>query len=293
MPNETQKDYPRKDQGAVLVCSKVMREGYTRATAVSRIFAMHGNAVIRLETATKPFVFTLTDALGNDWVRTSDITQLARTLVSFHRWSSSTIRQATVGLDPVDPLSPPQPDAFIEALMRCNAALASKLQTELGGRYFGNISTRCQELFPGSNLTHVLVSPRNSDKRRLTASDMTHVFQDGDRICYHGSRKPSVDAPVQLKLFQSRPGIRFFIHGHAYVEGAPVTQHYFPCGDLREVPGILELMHPSNRGIMNLRRHGFLIYADGITGLRELTSSVRFAPPNDETPVEYDGDWAV
>jgi hypothetical protein len=44
--NESPKQYPKKGNGNVLICSKVMRDGYTVIDAVSRIFKMRGNAVI-------------------------------------------------------------------------------------------------------------------------------------------------------------------------------------------------------------------------------------------------------
>ncbi len=46
--NEEPKDYPKKDKGSVLICSKVMRNGYTHIDSVSRIFKMHGHAVIEI-----------------------------------------------------------------------------------------------------------------------------------------------------------------------------------------------------------------------------------------------------
>lgn len=46
--NKEEKNYPVKDQGTVLICSKVIREETTRIDAVSRIFKMHGNAVVTI-----------------------------------------------------------------------------------------------------------------------------------------------------------------------------------------------------------------------------------------------------
>jgi hypothetical protein len=47
------------------------------------------------------------------------------------------------------------------------------------------------------------------------------------------------------------------IHGHAYVKGAPITTHYWPCGDMREVESALAVLE--NRTMcINLRNHGFL-----------------------------------
>ena len=48
--NEEEKQYPIKKKGSVLICSKVMREGYKPIDAISRIFKMQGNAVIAIYT---------------------------------------------------------------------------------------------------------------------------------------------------------------------------------------------------------------------------------------------------
>jgi hypothetical protein len=73
--NETKKQYPFKSVGNVLIVSKVMREGYTRLDAVSRIFKMRGNAVIAIYKE-DIFRFELIDALGNIWYNGSDIKNL-------------------------------------------------------------------------------------------------------------------------------------------------------------------------------------------------------------------------
>ena len=83
--NEEPKHYPRKKQGSVLICSKVMREGYTRADSISRIFKMHGNAVIEIRKDEKSGMvkFTLVDALGNIWYDGNDIPSLMTSIMSF------------------------------------------------------------------------------------------------------------------------------------------------------------------------------------------------------------------
>ena len=46
--NEENKQYPIKSIGNVLIVSKVIRDGYTKLDAISRIFKMNGNAVIAI-----------------------------------------------------------------------------------------------------------------------------------------------------------------------------------------------------------------------------------------------------
>ena len=63
--NEIDKQYPKKEKGSVLICTKVLRENRNYGDAVARIFKMNANAVITIESSSKPFKFQLIDALGN------------------------------------------------------------------------------------------------------------------------------------------------------------------------------------------------------------------------------------
>ena len=51
------------------------------------------------------------------------------------------------------------------------------------------------------------------------------------------------------------------VHGHVYIEGAPMTRHKVPCGFLEEVIDILEVIKDKNTKefSINLLGHGCLI----------------------------------
>ena len=91
---------------------------------------------------------------------------------------------------------------------------------------------------------------------------------------YHGDKKPSVDTPVQIELYKHFPNINYMIHGHAFFKNAPTTEDYYPCGDLREVASIKELIPDSTSDFfaINLMNHGFLIAASSIQQLEEYLS---------------------
>jgi len=278
IPNEEPKNYPQKDNGAILICSKVMRPSYHRAEAVARIFAMHGNAVIEIRKQDNGFIhFTLTDALCNTWSEGESIEALSKDIGHFYDWTTSSIRVKSVRLD--------TRTKDLPRLLEITRSIAQKVENSLGARYFGNVSTRCQSLFPGIRMgTAAVVSPRNLDKRGIYPEDMIYVVMEamGKDISYIGDRKPSVDAPVQLTLFSKFPRIRFFIHGHAKVKDAPPTKKYYPCGDLREVPEIERILDRSpyqKAGAINLMNHGFLLYAENIEDLQILSSSLEFESP--------------
>jgi hypothetical protein len=276
--NEEPKHYPRKKQGSVLICSKVMREGYTRADSISRIFKMHGNAVIeiRKDEKTGMVSFTLVDALGNIWYDGNDIPSLMTSIMSFVAFTKAARRINTSRTaEDYIPVAKYFEDnkANLEILLDTNRKLQHHIQTSCGNRFFGNVSTRCQKLFPSirANLSHergvaatrnMFVSPRNSNKESLTPEDMVLYLTNSDSYC--GENKPSVDSPAQARLYDKMNNINFMIHGHAEIHHphASRTKHYKLCGDVNEVDEILKVVNKdANSFIVNLLGHGFLIGA--------------------------------
>lgn len=281
MSNEIEKIYPRKKQGAVLVCSKVMREGYTDADAISRIFRMGANAVTAITTTEKPFKFKLMDALGNAWVDTDDLVLLGVEICSLFYFTKESIRfnSKSVEGDKVE-LS------FLEDFVDLNKKVADKSEA-MGGRYFGNCSTRCEKLFPSTRITDgkIVVSKRNVDKSRLTTDDLVICSLNDDSVIeYYGEAKPSVDTPIQISLYHRFPEIKYMIHGHYFIKEGIMTDDYFPCGDMREYKGLKDTILKNKyedtfigyNGIINLKNHGFLLYAESLDMLKELVDGSTF-----------------
>lgn len=292
--NEEKKEYPKKKAGSCLIVSKVVRsiEGEHKFfQPLTRIFRMNANAVIAIEKNpdSGEFIFSLVDALGNIWVTTDSIIRLADTILNFYFWSSKQVRKSSE-----QALVTPH-SKYVENLddflwlVRKNA---QNIMTKQGDRFFGNCSTRCMSTFPSSRLTNgCMVSGRNSSKEGITVADMVYAWSDGDDtvIQYCGDRKPSVDTPVQLALYQALPKINYMIHGHAFYDGLgfPTTAHYCPCGDMREVDEILNIVSGNASGfVINLKGHGFLIGAstlDTLSGIvdRHTPTMIPFRSIND------------
>jgi len=270
--NEEQKHYPRKSTGNVLICSKVMREGYKKIDAVSRIFKMQGNAVIAIHKEDNRFIFNLIDALGNSWYCGDSIETLVDSIDDFYNFTISAVRiksnRSSLDNPPVDSLT----YQFIEI----NKNLSEYIQTSCGERFFGNLSTRCQKLFPSMRSNGMLVSPRNVDKSSLTADDMVYCYKENDELYYTGGRKPSVDAPIQIEIYNKCPNVNYMIHGHAFIKGAKFTSTYYLCGDLRESEEVIKIIGDNNFGFINLKNHGFLIYADSLSTLTQIIKKSEF-----------------
>lgn len=270
--NEHDKAYPmKKDAGAVLICSKVMREGYTRFDSVSRIFKMGGNAVIEIRREDDRFAFSLIDALGNEWKTAADIGELAESIEDFVAWTNASIRVRTIRQDTI------APDVDLSGLVDLTRLVADRVENERGGRYFGNASTRCMKMFPSlREKSGFFVSARNVNKERITAEDFVYVWGKSP-VYYSGDRKPSVDTPILCELYEAFPNINFTIHGHAFIGDAENTAHYYPCGDVREFDGVCEsICKMGDNGIINLKGHGFLIWANSLEKLEELINDSSF-----------------
>lgn len=269
--NEKPKDYPTKDKGACLICSKVIHGGRTEVDAVSRIFGMHGNAVVAIyKDDPQRIKFKLIDALGNPWVITDKVEEIVSAIMAFWKWSAAQLRfsleQSSEEIDGVE---------LEKRFVELNSLLAYKIQSGLGIRYFGNFSTRCMKLFPCARKRGEIYafSPRNIDKRHIGVKD----FVLTSSTHYYGERKPSVDAPVQISIFEEFPDVNYMIHGHASIEDVVETKNYYPCGDLREVAEVVECFKKGHR-VLNLKNHGFLIASKDIDGLEEVIKSYEFKP---------------
>jgi hypothetical protein len=104
------------------------------------------------------------------------------------------------------------------------------------------------------------------------------LSDDKLKVLYSSHRKPSVDTPVQLALYNYYKNIHFFIHGHAIINNAIETEHYYPCGDMREVSAVIKAFdNPTARLIiLNMKNHGFLLGTETADEMRMLVNSLEF-----------------
>jgi len=265
--NKYAKYIPKKDKGSVLIISKVINKKRKELDAITRIFNFKGNAVIGIKKDKSPLEFKLIDALGNVWMNGINIELLAGKILDLCIWTKDSIRKSTDRLE-----------INLHKLVELNTKVADIFE-DTQQRYFGNCSSRCAKLFPSSRVIDGLyyVSKRNVNKKRLTTDDMVQVIvSNNNQIKYIGRHKPSIDAPVQIKLYQKLDNINYFIHGHTYIENPYyTTTNYFPCGDLREVEEIFNKIKGSRCGTINLRNHGFLIYANTVNSLEFLVNTIK------------------
>lgn len=285
--NDFEKHYPTKAKGNVLICSKVIRDGRTVHDAVNRIFKMHANAVIAISRDTSDsfqssvtYKFTLLDALGNVWVETTDIKKLAQIIYKFYKWTKQAQRVGSISVPKEYKLKDNEKQR-LKKFCKLNSKVANKVEMGNEHRYFGNCSTRCSLMFPSTRSTnpnYIFVSRRDSNKKRLTMSDMLVVtmHSDSSRVVYQGNIKPSVDTPIQLQLYKKFPEINYMIHGHAYETTSNFTDKYFACGDIREVESIAKHIKNVDVGCINLLNHGFILYSKTLEDMEIAVNNLYF-----------------
>ncbi len=143
-------------------------------------------------------------------------------------------------------------------------------------RFLWNASYRDKE-----NPERMWVSARNTDKKNISPELFVAVrLDDDDSVSYFGERKPSVDTPIQKKIFNHYPNIYYLIHMHIYVENAPYTHERVPCGALEEFDEITTLFPDKNTRslIVNLAWHGCIVGVSDVELYDTLRFKKRFLP---------------
>ena len=181
-------------------------------------------------------------------------------------------------------------DEFIQ-LIRHNAnCFSNLLYSNLDSvRYLGNASFRCTNGFPSFKKDgFIYVSRRNVDKCGINNDSFVAVDASSEELNYFGEKKPSVDTPIQKKLYQNYKNVNFMLHSHNYVVDAPFTTHIVPCGALEEVDDVVEVF-PNlnvNHFAVNLRGHGSVVASYNLEFLKSVNY---FARPLPEIHLDYAG----
>jgi len=222
----------------------------------------------------RQFSGLLIDPLGNQWGEESkDFHKLGKIAAS-HVYNNiralTRVGSKSVNMDTVE-VSYDFPVEFLK-LVRANGEIFStlkprptKVPEDEKERFFGNAAFRCDRGFPAIRQGgYIFVSRRNVEKETLGADDFVpclpfRPYSPG--VQYLGIKKPSVDTPVQLMLFDALPKINFMMHGHVYLKGAPMTSRALPCGAVEEFGEVMDAIkwdRSVRRFVVNLKGHGFI-----------------------------------
>lgn len=123
---------------------------------------------------------------------------------------------------------------------------------------------------------YVFVSKRNIDKQYIDLNDFVPCYLEKGELYYCGNNLPATDSVVQLRLYKQFPNIKYILHSHCYIDGAPFTNKSVPCG---AIEGVEEILHAisENYGsknktfyVLNLKGHGSLLMAGSLEKLKDI-----------------------
>lgn len=235
---------------------------FTENDFVGRLLKSRSNLGFMIGKDNGTYNYTVVDPLGNVYNKTDDLKSLASTLkfritslLSCTRVSSKRIgdvREFDINSN------------FLETI-KISANHFSKCVNAINpNRFLGNASTRCSYGFPACrDNQRIFVTRRNIDKENIESSHFVEISDDEGEVCFYGKYKPSVDSPIQIKIFNNYPNINYIIHGHVYIDGAPITENKLPCGAVEEYDEISGLIKDKNIEYfaVNLKGHGCILCA--------------------------------
>ena len=123
---------------------------------------------------------------------------------------------------------------------------------------------------------YIFVSQRNIDKQFIDINHFVPCYLENDKVYYCGDNKPSVDTPIQLRLYELLPNINYMIHAHVYMKDAPFTELAIPCGAIEEVSEIKSTIKKyyndfnGTRYVLNLKGHGSIIMGNSIDDITNI-----------------------
>ncbi len=279
---------------AILITSKRNDNNkYTFAELISRALAIKANLTIEFSKQEDKFNMMLFDPLGNVFYDGLEVAELCDKLVNRTKKLLTFTRVPSVRDTENEVPVVPEETEFFEFAHSCADIFHNLIRPAKGTeRFLGNMSFRCQNGFPsfrGENGI-IYVSRRNVDKSDINARSFVPTYLDEAMITrYFGENKPSVDTPIQLRLYNLCPWANYMLHAHCYVDTTNIldtmmirTNEPIPCGALEELSEI-RIVLPARDGsfvefsknaprllAINLTGHGCILIAKDIEILKEL-----------------------
>ena len=248
----------------------------------------------------------LFDPLGNVWYEGLDIEECSKALLDRLAFIKSITRESTVSSEENigalawffnmfkeemyksdNNLEIPIKKEFLSIVRDYAYKFAeATFQTKDVKRFLGNASFRCPKGFPSFREgKYIFVSKRNVNKEFIGIDEFVPVYLKDGKIYYCGDNKPSVDTPIQVRMYNLLPNINYMIHSHCYIEDAPFTEKALPCGAVEEVDEISKLLNDYydndfNRDfyLINLLGHGSIMMSNNPEQLKNINRVGRKLP---------------
>lgn len=283
VPNDYDKirDVKKVNPKVMLITSKRNdNEKYSFAELISRSLEQKANLTIEFSKNDSLYNMRLFDPLGVVWYEGQDIEDCVKVMKDRLQILICITRQPSICVG--EKIQAPESD-FYEYVRECADVFHNLINPAKGTtRFLGNSSFRCQSGFPSFRSSNgIFVSRRNVDKRYIDRDAFVLTYLDEkDQVSYFGEAKPSVDTPVQLRLYRLFPNINYMIHAHCYVKDGIFTKTPIPCGGVEEVNEILQVVPDTNgtRYAINLIGHGCIIMGQTVEDLKSFTFVKRSVP---------------
>lgn len=269
------KEIKKKHKECVLVTSKRnVERRYTFQDLIFHAIGIKSNLFIEFVKKNSRYYGRVIDPLGNVFLDYSDnftlagkvLKKRAEELLGYTRVPSIKIGGA---------IEIPDEKEFLRIIRNYAKVFHNLIHAhpKATNRFFGNASFRCERGFPAfKHKDFIYVSKRNVDKRYIDRNAFVAVKAGELPVKYFGNFKPSTDTPINIKLYLYYPGVKYILHSHTYIKGAPFTRKIIPCGALEEVDEIVKL-YPERKTVdffVNLKGHGSLALAADIEFLRDI-----------------------
>lgn len=269
-----------------------------------------------IQEATNPvFNIMIFDPLGNQWYNGTDVEKAVSAALDRLLYLKSITRQGTIRIsencdeifklyfdnmereENADPniVVPASDETMFIDLVHAYAERFHELVNPACEvkRFLGNCSMRpvlpsefrCLKGMPSFKRSDcVFVSQRNVDKSFIDINHFVPTRLKDGKIYYSGDKKPSVDTPIQLRLYEALPNIKYMLHSHCYIDGVKFTNTSIPCGAIEEVDEVLAYIdkYYGSRELtqyrINLRGHGSIIMGGTVDEMRGVNYVARPMP---------------
>ena len=296
-----------KNYKTMLITSKRnINNEYSFQDLLQHSLKLKANLTVEFSKIDNLYNMRLFDPLGNMWYSGTNIKECAESLLSRLSFIKNITRESTVSTEENNGLLAWFFNMFKEEmyLSSDNPIIPIKYEflnivkdyarifseatyhTKNVERFLGNASFRCPKGFPSFREgKYIFVSKRNVNKEYISINEFVPVYLDNGKIYYCGNSKPSVDTPIQVRLYNLLPNINYMIHSHCYIENIPYTEVSIPCGAIEEVDEIKEYIknyydNDYNRDfyLINLIGHGSIMMSNEPSKLKDINIVGRSLP---------------
>lgn len=249
---------------------------YSFQELIQRSLAAKANLTWKFKKiADKTFETTIFDPLGSVWYLGTDFDAAIKVCMDRLIFLKRMTRQPSIKTDKINII--PDEQDFVDVVRKYAAEFQKYMDSSVKTkRFIGNASlrlikpfsdSRCGKGMPSFRGTDnmIFVSKRNIDKQFITLDNFVPVYMDNDKLMYCGEDKPSVDTPVQIRLYKELDHINYMLHSHCYIKNAPFTHEAIPCGAIEEFDEVMKLIQEQkidnhrNQYFVNLIGHGSII----------------------------------